>query len=172
MSSSVLQASTNEGEITLDTTEVKNAPLVLSKGRGPAWNEDETTELVRAAAAASNDPATGSGISAAEHGRHIRALFIKRKCKPERACTLRKTGCELDCRRLGGRSTDGCQKQWDKIRAECTKYKSCYDRVRVIAMRLTGNPEDQDIARCASLLFSDGGNSISHLYDCVPNPKY
>ncbi|KAI0558724.1 hypothetical protein FGB62_190g016 [Gracilaria domingensis] len=140
------------------------------RGKNLMWNEEETMALVRAAAAASTDPTVGSSMSAAEHGRRIRAIFIKDNGRPNEACTLEKSGCRFDRRRWDGRSADGCRKFWDKIRAECTRFKACYDRV--IAMKLTGNPDDDALLRCGELLYSDGSNSISHLYDCVRNPHY
>ncbi|PXF42116.1 hypothetical protein BWQ96_08148 [Gracilariopsis chorda] len=141
-----------------------------SRGKNLTWDEKETQALVRAAAAVCTDPAVGSSMSGAELGRRIRSVFIKDNGRPQHACSLRRTGCELDQRRWDGRSADGCRKYWDRIRAECTRFKACYDRV--IAMNLTGNVGPEDLIRCAALIYSDGSNSVSHLYDCVRNPNY
>ncbi|KAI0560556.1 hypothetical protein FGB62_110g03 [Gracilaria domingensis] len=144
-------------------------PQPQAKGR-IAWDREETMALVRAAATASTDLSIGSGMSAAEHGPRIRAIFIKDKARPRDAYRLLKTGCSLDSRRWYERSSDGCRKTCDKIRAECTRYKSCYDRV--ISMTLAGNPGDEEFLRCPDLLYSDGSQSVSHLYDCASNQHY
>ena len=109
-------------------------------------------------------------MSAAELARRIRIRFVKDKCRPIHACTLQKTGCNLDSRRWDGRSSEGCKKFWERIRADCTRFKGCHDRV--LALKLTGNPSDADIMRCADFIFSEGSTAMSHLYDCVRNEHY
>ena len=59
---------------------------------------------------------------------------------------------------------------WGQVRQECTKFY-CH-RKRVVAMKLTGNPTDEELDRCAQLLYSHGTQTVSHMYDCIRNPKY
>lgn len=139
------------------------------KGKGLSWEDLENIALARSAAAVSSDPATGSGMTSAEMGRRIRSHFLNDKSRPTDACSTRDKG-PLDSRRWDGRSAAACHKQWDNLRRECTKFKGCMQRVK--NMKLTGNPTEEDLFRCASLLFSDGGKSVSHLYDCIRNPAY
>lgn len=110
-------------------------------------------------------------MSTAELGRRRRASFITDYLRPENACTTVKDGAQLDTRLWDGRSADACLKRWRKVRKECTKFKSCRDRI--VRMELTGNPPEAEIDRCASLSYSEAGSSSkSSLYDCVRNPQY
>lgn len=109
-------------------------------------------------------------MSHAELGRRITAMFIADDKKPTDACSMNKSGCALDSRRWDGRSAEGCKKYFEKIKADCTKFKGCHDRV--MSMKLTGNPGEDDLMRCAELLYSDGSRSASHMYDCIRNKQY
>ena len=102
--------------------------------------------------------------------RNLRAAFIKDNDKPNNACTLAKHGGPLDERRWDGRSHEACQKQWLKIRRECTNYKGCLDRIK--SMELTSNPDGSALERCAELVYSEGGSGTSHLYDVIRKLDY
>jgi len=65
-----------------------------------------------------------------------------------------------------GRFFVACGRQAEKIRRESTKFKEQFDRVT--NMKLTGNPTNSDILRCASLLYSDGSQSMSHVVCAAP----
>lgn len=147
----------------------KMVDAATGKGKGLSWEERENIALARSAAAVCSDPATGSGMTSAEMGRRIRSHLLNDKARPDDACTTRDKGL-LDSRRWDGRSAAACHKQWDNLRRECTRFKGSLQRVK--NMQLTGNPTDDDLFRCASLLFSDGSKAVSHLYDCIRNPDY
>ena len=138
-------------------------------GKSVAWSSQENNVWVRAAAAVLLDPAVGSSMNNAEKGRRIRSAFISDRSRPASAGSTRDCG-ELDSRRWDGRSPRAVIGQWDIVRRECTKFHACMLRVK--AVKLTGNPTDEELLRCSSLIYSDGSQSISHLYDCVRNPHY
>lgn len=39
-------------------------------------------------------------------------------------------------------------------------------------MKLTGNPDEDALERCAKSVYSEGGTATSHLYDVIRNPNY
>lgn len=122
-----------------------------SAGRGLSWNNDELFALARGAAVASQDPAIGAGMSNAQFGRKIRVQFTKDSRRPAAACSEKDGGGNPDNRRWDARSADACIKKWIIVRRECSKFKAVRDRLMV--MELTGNPNDDDLDRCAHLLY-------------------
>ena len=145
------------------------AGITKGPGKGLSWNDVENLALVKAASIVCSNPAVGSGMTAAEMNRKIRSEFIQNPMKPKEACTSNDKG-PFDSRRWDGRSAVACGRQWETLRRECTRFKGCHDRIK--NMKVTGNPTEEDLFRCASLIYSDGGKSISHVYDCVRNPHY
>lgn len=138
-------------------------------GKSLSWLDDELLALSKSAAVVLVDPTVGSQMSKAEMGRRLRTQFIKSALRPSKACTD-KNGGELDTRRWDGRSADACRKMWEKVRKDCQKYYGA--QKKVYAAKLTGNPSPEQLDRCVQLVYLKGSEAMSHLYDCVRNPKY
>jgi hypothetical protein len=98
----------------------------------------------------------------AEFHRRLQARLRINVNRPTDACTLEGTGCPLDKRRWEGRSRESVGKQWDKIKAACTKMFSVVRRID--AMELTGGQTADNLWRCALAVYNEGSPMMSHLY--------
>lgn len=120
------------------------SPYKKASGKGLVWNWPEQLALARSSTVACTDPAVGAQISMAQLGRKLRFSFIIDEDRPLRSCTTYKDCGYIDHRRWDGRSADACLNMWQRLRKECTKFKTILSRISSLQFKAA-------LLRCASL---------------------
>ena len=147
-----------------------NTPVKKTGGKGLGWNDSELLSLAQAAPQVCQDPAVGSQMTRKDMGERLRKKLVENTLRPSDACTMEGSKDHRDNRRWDGRSGDACYRKWISMRADCTTLNQI--KRRIIALKMTGNFDNEDYMRMALVEFSVGKQVLGSLYDIGNNKEY